>query len=168
MNTPTQTLLIDAFGRVKETVHRATTGLSQEQLATQPEPQANSIAWLVWHLTRVQDDHIAELAHQPQLWATTWHKQFKLPFDQKATGYGHTSKEVAAVKASASLLLAYYDAVHEQTTAYIQTLTDKDFARVIDTNWDPPVTLGVRLISVLDDDLQHAGQAAYIRGLLKF
>ena len=38
--------------------------------------------------------------------------------------------------------------------------------RVVDRTWDPPVTLGVRLVSILDDDTQHAGQAAYVRGLL--
>ena len=45
-------------------------------------------------------------------------------------------------------------------------LTDADLPRVVDERWDPPVTLGVRLVSVISDCLQHAGQAAFVRGIL--
>ena len=67
---------------------------------------------------------------------------------------------------SAQLLLDYAGAVHERTTQFLRSLTDEDLDLVVDRRWDPPVTLGVRLVSVLADDLQHAGQAAYVRGLL--
>ena len=52
-----------------------------------------------------------------------------------------------------------------QAVRYAQRLTDADLGRIVDERWDPPVTLGVRLISVISDGLQHAGQAAYVRGL---
>jgi hypothetical protein len=93
-------LLIDALGRVRETVHTAVEGLDEEQLAVRLDPQANSIAWLVWHLTRVQDDHLAEVADSEQLWTREgWARRFGFPFDDSAVGYGHTSAEVAAVQA---------------------------------------------------------------------
>lgn len=163
----TNDVLTDGFNRTKQAVHAAVEGLSDEQLAFRPAEQANSIAWLVWHLSRIQDDHIATAAAADQVWkASDWHKKFALPFDLTATGYGHSSDEVASVQADAALLLGYYDAVHDATTAYLATLKEANYSQVIDESWDPPVTLAVRLMSVLAEGLQHAGQAAYLRGLL--
>ncbi|MFJ9363643.1 DUF664 domain-containing protein [Nocardia sp. NPDC101769] len=161
-------LLVDSFGRIKENVHGAVAGLTPVELAARPDGDSNSIAWLIWHLTRVQDDHIADVAGLEQVWtAQGWVKRFDLPFDDSATGYAHSSAEVARLDGvSADLLLGYFDAVHDQTIGYVSTLTDADLPRIVDTRWDPPVTLGVRLISVVDDDIQHSGQAAYIRGML--
>jgi uncharacterized damage-inducible protein DinB len=158
-------LLTDAFGRIHGVVHHAVDGLTEDQLAERPREDANSIAWLVWHLTRIQDDHIAGAAGTEQVWPE-WADRFGLPFDLGDTGYGHDAAAVAAVRAPGDLLLAYHDATRDRTVDYVRTLTDADLARVVDEHWDPPVTLGVRLVSVVSDDLQHAGQAAYIRGLL--
>lgn len=162
-------LLVDAFGRVRERVHQATQGLTPDQLAFRVDSQANSIAWLVWHLTRVQDDHIADAAGTEQVWTTSgWAERFDLPFPAVATGFGHSSDQVAAVQVrSGDLLSGYHDAVHDKTVAYVQELTDDDLGRVIDESWDPPVTLGVRLVSVIGDNLQHVGQAAFVRGAVE-
>ncbi|MFW0791168.1 mycothiol transferase [Gordonia sp. CPCC 205333] len=164
-------VLADGFSRVQENVHAVVTGLDVGQLAYQPGPQANTIAWLVWHLTRVQDDHVSNLplagSPREQVWRTGgFARRFALPFDESATGYGHTIDEVSAVRASARDLVDYYDATHAATQDFLATITDDDLNTVVDTHWNPPVTMGVRLVSVLDDDAQHIGQAAYIRGLL--
>ena len=161
-------LLVDAFGRVREAVHGAVTGLTEEQLAARLDPEANSIAWLVWHLTRVQDDHVATVAGIEQVYtAKGWAKRFDFPFDDAAIGYGQSSADVAAVRADPALLLDYYEDVHRQTLEYVRGLTPADLDRIVDERWDPPVTLGVRLVSVVDDDLEHAGQAAFVRGVLE-
>ncbi|MCX5392453.1 DUF664 domain-containing protein [Streptomyces sp. NBC_00094] len=161
-------LLVDAFGRVREAVHEAVEGLTEDELGARIDPDANSIAWLVWHLTRIQDDHLAGAFDTEQLWtADGWAARFALPFPDGATGYGQSSAQVAAVRASAELLLGYHDAVHARTVELAGTVTNADLGRVVDTSWDPPVTLGVRLVSVIADDLQHAGQAAYVRGVLE-
>jgi uncharacterized damage-inducible protein DinB len=162
-------LLTDAFDRIQEVVHRAVEGLSGPQLAQRPAENANSIAWLVWHLTRIQDDHVAGVAGTAQVWTRDgWADRFGLPFDASDTGYGHGPEDVAAVRVdSADLLTGYHDAVHDRTVQYVAGLTDADLPRIVDRAWDPPVTLAVRLISVISDDLQHAGQAGYVRGLLK-
>ena len=121
----------------------------------------------MWHLARVQDDHVADVAGTEQAWtAQGFADRFDLPFDVAATGFGQHADEVGQVSADAGLLGEYLRAVHEQTTSYVTTLTPDDLDRVVDTRWDPPVTLGARLVSVIADDLQHAGQAAYVRGLL--
>jgi hypothetical protein len=166
---PSAELLVDAFGRIRGVVHRVVDGLTPEQLAFRVDPEANSIAWLVWHLTRIQDDHVAAVAQADQVWTSQgWTERFGLPFDPRDTGYGHGAQEVAAVQVdSGELLVGYYDVVHEHTIRYVEQLSDADLARIVDRSWDPPVTLGVRLVSVIADDLQHAGQAAFVRGILQ-
>lgn len=161
-------VVVDGFDRIREVVHEAVEGLSPEQLIASPAPEANTIAWLVWHLTRVQDDHIADLRGTEQIWtAQGWLDRFELPFPASDIGYGHRPEDVVAVRVdSAELLIGYHDAVHEATTAWAAGLDEAALDRIVDEAWDPPVTLGVRLVSVLSDDLQHAGQAAYVRGLV--
>jgi len=164
----TAELLADALGRIKEVVHQVAAGLSEGQLAYRPQPDANSVGWLLWHLTRVQDDHIAEIAGTEQAWtARGWSARFGLPFDDSETGWGQGADAVGEVRVpSAELLTGYHDDVFAASAAFVATITDADLDRIVDERWDPPVTLGVRLVSVLADDLQHAGQAAYLRGLI--
>ena len=162
--TPTD-LLRDAFGRVHEGVQAVLDGLDDDQLRHRPGPEANPVGWLVWHLTRVQDDHVAGVAGQDQVYVD-FVDRFDLPYDATSIGYGHSSDDVAAFAAPADLLAAYEAAVHERTLAYLDTIGEADLDRVVDEHWDPPVTLGTRLVSVVNDDTQHVGQAAYVRGLL--
>ncbi|GAB2962521.1 mycothiol transferase [Saccharothrix stipae] len=160
-------VLLDGFGRVRESVERVLDGLPPHGSAHRVGGTGNSIAWLVWHLTRVQDDHVAEVAGTDQVWtADGWAERFDLPVPDDDTGYGHDSARVESITAPADLLLGYHRAVHDRTTAYLRGLSAEDLTRVVDEAWDPPVTLAVRLVSVLDDDLQHVGQAAFVRGVL--
>jgi len=159
-------LMIDAFSRVSEVASEVLDGADSDVLTLRLDPDANTIAWLVWHLTRVQDDHLAKAFDGEQVWTTQgWAERFDLPFDVQSHGYGQSSSEVAQVRAPAHLLRGYLDAVQAQTVKYLETITDADLDRVVDERWDPPVTLGVRLVSVISDCLQHAGQAAFIRGV---
>jgi uncharacterized damage-inducible protein DinB len=162
-------LLVDAFGRVREVVYNAVMGLTPQELAFRPAPDANSIAWTIWHLTRIQDDHIAGVTQAEQVWTSeAWAPRFGLKAGSLDTGYGHDSSQVAAIQVeSGELLTAYYDAVHQRTIRFVTPLSDADLPRVVDDSWDPPVTLAVRLISVISDDLQHAGQAMYLRGMIE-
>jgi hypothetical protein len=161
-------LLVDAFGRVHESVHAAVAGLSVDQLHRRLDDDANPIGWLVWHLTRVQDDHVADVASLEQVWTSQgFDAKFGSPYPVAAVGYGQSSHEVGKLTVpSAEALTDYHDAVHELTVDYVKGLNDEDFDRVVDTRWDPAVTLGVRLVSVVNDTLQHVGQAAYVRGVL--
>ncbi|GCE76817.1 mycothiol transferase [Cellulomonas biazotea] len=159
-------LLVEALGRVGPVLRSAVRDLDRDGLTFRPDPGANSIAWLAWHAARGQDAQVADLAGVEQVWtARGWSQRFGLPFAAGATGYGQSTQDVALVDVPAELLLGYYDDVAAQTVAYLQRLEPGDLDRVVDESWDPPVTLGVRLVSVVDDDVQHAGQAAYVRGL---
>lgn len=157
-------LLLDAFGRIREGVGELTSGLDPATAEFRPDPGANSIAWLIWHLTRVQDEHVADLAGTEPVWPR-WRDRFDLPFEPDATGYGMTPDEVAQVRASGEFLAGYHAEVHEATTYYLDSLTSEELERVVDDNWDPPVTTAVRLVSVFEDASMHLGQAAYVKGV---
>jgi uncharacterized damage-inducible protein DinB len=164
----TSSLLQELYRRILPLAQRAVEGLGPDRLVERPAPNANTIGWLVWHLARVQDHHVSELLDAEQLWVTgDWSGRFGLEPDPSNTGYGHSAEDVAAVRPDgAEALVGYLDAVQQRTIAMLESLTDTDLDRVVDRRWDPPVTLGVRLVSIADDSLQHAGQAAYARGLL--
>jgi uncharacterized damage-inducible protein DinB len=161
-------VLNDAFGRLPGLVRRAVRDLTPEQLTWAPADGANTIGWLVWHLARIQDGHVSELLGEEQVYLSgDWARKFGVKADPSDTGYSHSATEVAAVRPESwHALVDYYTAVHERTVAFVEGLTEDDFDQIIDERWDPPVTVGVRLVSVLGDDTQHAGQAAYVRGLL--
>ncbi len=161
-------LLLELYGRIPPLARHAVDGLSLEQLTEPPASGANTIAWLIWHLARVQDHHVAQLLDTDQLWVTgDWAARFGLDADPSNTGYGHATEDVATVRPSdPEVLLDYLDAVDRRTATMLEGLLAADLAGVVDRRWDPPVTLGVRLVSIADDCLQHVGQAAYARGLL--
>lgn len=160
-------VLLDAFGRVEETFARVAEGLDGRLLNAPPAPGSNTLAWLLWHLSRVQDDHVAELAGHDQAWEK-WRDRFALPLDDHDTGYGHTAEQVAEVRVTdAALLTGYHADVHALTMSYLDRVDEDELGRVVDRHWDPPVTAGVRLVSVQGDCLQHLGQAAYAKGMLQ-
>jgi DinB superfamily len=164
----TAPLLIELYDRIPPLVTAAVDGLDPGQLSWRPGPEANSIGWLAWHIGRVQDAQIAAISGDAQVWAGgTWARQVGLDPDPTNTGYGHTSEQVASIKPDGpDALVGYLDAVQSVTIAFLGALVADDLNRIVDRRWDPPVTLGVRLVSIADDGLQHVGQAAYVRGLL--
>lgn len=163
-------LLRDLFGRTHEGVPSLVADLTAEELLWRPDREGNSIGWLVWHIGRMQDAQVAALAGESveQVWkAQGWADRFGLPYDEGATGFGQSAAEVGAfVLESAGLLTGYHAAVHVLTESVLDDLDETALDRVVDRRWDPPVTVGVRLVSVADDAAQHAGQAAYVRGLV--
>jgi hypothetical protein len=161
-------LLLELYGRIPPLAREAVEGADADQLLTSPAPGANPIGWLVCHVARVQDHHVAELLGTDQLWATgDWASRFGLDPDPSNTGYGHGPDDVAQVRPDgADVLVDYLAAVDQRTRDLLTGVTASDLDRIVDRRWDPPVTLGVRLVSVADDCLQHCGQAAYVRGLL--
>lgn len=162
----TKDLLLDAFGRVRDLVASLTSDLTEDVSTYRPDASANSIGWLIWHLSRIADNHIADASGTDEVWVTQgWVDRFSLPFALEATGYGQGEDEVGAVQVPAELLAGYHTAVQEAAVRYIGALDTDELERVVDERWDPPVTVSVRLVSVLADCLQHAGQAAYVRGL---
>ena len=165
-DSATRELLRDAFTRLIEHVDELTDGLTDEQANYRPSPNANSIAWLIWHSARVQDIQLAPIAGIEQVWlADGWVDRFRLELPRDDTGYGHSPEDVAKVQASADLLAGYYRAVHKVTLEFVAGVTAEDLARIVDRNWDPPVTASARVVSIIDDCAQHLGQAAYVLGI---
>ena len=165
-DTAIQELLRDAFTRLIGHVDDIADGLTEKVAGYRPTADANSIAWLLWHSARVQDIQVAQVADVEQVWLRDgWVDRFGLDLPRGDTGYGHGADDVAKVQAPIELLGGYYHAVHQLTLDYITGLTAGELDRVVDTNWDPPVTASVRLVSIIDDCAQHLGQAAYLRGV---
>jgi uncharacterized damage-inducible protein DinB len=159
-------LLRDAFSRVREQVAQLCDEATSAQLTYRVDPNANTIAWLIWHLTRIEDDHVCGLTGKAQVWTKDgWYERFGLPFDRRSFGYGMSTEEVGEVKVAPELLDGYHRAVHEEVLAYVDSLTPEELDEVVDTRWDPPVTAGVRLVSVIGDCQAHLGQAEYVHGI---
>jgi hypothetical protein len=161
-------VLIDGLDRVRGGVHRLVDGLDPDELTYQPRPGANTIGWQVWHLTRGTDAQVADLDDTSQLWTTGGFAE-RLGFDPDPgdTGYGHTPEQAAAVRIDQmDLMLGYLDEVIARSVARLRRLSDEDLDRVVDRNWEPPVTEGVRWVSIIGDCLQHIGQANYVKGML--
>lgn len=158
-------VLTEGFGRVTELYVDVAEGLDEEALHHRPDGAGNPIGWLLWHLARVQDDHVADLAGQAQVWEQ-WQQRLGLDNGTDDVGFGHSSEQVDAVRITdASLLVDYHHEVTLATARYLQTVDEGELEREVDQSWDPPVTAGVRLISILAECLQHLGQAAYVKGL---
>lgn len=161
-------MLLELYGRIPPLVRDVVEDLPAGRLVERPGPDANTIGWLLWHLARVQDHHLSELMDSEQVWVGgDWAGRFGLEPDPSNTGYGHSSEEVGRVRpADGAAIVDYLEAVQARTIAFLEGLSDGDLDRIVDRRWDPPVTMGVRLVSVADDSLQHVGQAAYVKGLL--
>jgi hypothetical protein len=168
-NDPALTLLTDAFERIRDGVPEVTQGLSGDELLWRPDASANHVAWLLWHLARQQDAQVADLAGDEPVWSSEgWADRFALPYPAHAHGYGMDASDVGAFTiADPALFADYQSAVHERTVQYLGELDPAAYSRVIDDRWDPPVTVGVRLVSVLDDAAKHLGQAEYVKGLVE-
>lgn len=120
------------------------------------------------HSARVQDIQVAHVAGVEEVWTRDgWVDRFGLDLPGHDTGYGHRPEDVAKVRAPADLLSGYYHAVHKLTLEYIAGMTADELSRVVDTSWNPPVTVSARLVSIVDDCAQHLGQAAYLRGIAR-
>jgi hypothetical protein len=161
-------LLLDLFGRIPPLTRDALTGLAPEDLTRAPAPGLNTVGWLIWHLTRVQDHYVAGFLGTRQIWESgPWAARFGLDPDPSNTGYAHRREQVTAVRPDGTdALLGYLDEVDRRTRTMLETLGPAELDGVVDQAWDPPVTMGVRLVSIADDCLLHVGQAAYVRGWL--
>ena len=165
-----QELITKGYGKILQVLEKALNGLTPDDLNQQPQPDCNSMGWLTWHLARVQDHHIAGIMGTEQLWLSNgWHARFNRPPDPEDTGMGHSPEDIAAFKSpDVETLLEYLGTTLEQSKHCIATLSTADLDRVLNEPWYQPLpTVGVRLVNVMSDGLQHAGQVAYLRGLFK-
>jgi hypothetical protein len=159
-------LLRDSFTRLIEHVDEITAGLTEEQANYRPSPDTNSIAWLIWHSARVQDVQLAPIADVEQVWTHGgWVDRFGLDLPRNDTGYGHGPEQIVKVRAPVELLSGYYHDVHKMTLEFVAGVAADDLARIVDRNWDPPVTASARIVSIIDDCAQHLGTAAYLVGI---
>ncbi|MFC1920962.1 DinB family protein [Chloroflexota bacterium] len=163
-------LLIAGFERISGTLERTLEALTVEDLNFQSKPDSNSMGWLAWHLTRWQDFQTSSSLKKEQLWIEQgWNKKFSQPADANDTGMGHKEEDLAKYKSpDAATLIAYNKAVLERLKEYVSTLSDSDLDKVVEgTPIKPPPTVGLMVIGLWSDGMQHMGQIGYVRGLLQ-
>jgi hypothetical protein len=164
-----QQLITDIFDRVAEQVEKVLDGLTPEELNRQPAPGANTIGWLIWHLTRSFDRNVSELAGKEQLWtANGWYAKFGRSADPDETGVGHSQEEMAAFRVpDGRATLEYHLAVQARIKEYMSTLTESELDReATSPTLGTTFSVGKRLLAQFSEGLQHVGQAAYVRGLI--
>ena len=160
-------VLIDALSRSRERFDRALADVTLEQANTPPvpdiAPRTNSLTWLAWHTAREIDLQISLMAGQEFVWFTGGHRErFALPLPDDTQDWRHTPEEAAqVVVGDLSVLTAYLDDAYAMAYGYMRSLAPERLDDVIDSSWDPPVTRGARLVSIIDDAAQHSGQAVY-------
>jgi hypothetical protein len=160
-------VFIRAFEAVQQRFNLTLDGITPEQLTYRPHAEANSIAWLAWHLTRWQDAQIARFSEQDQVWVCGWAEKFARSADPQDTGIGHTSEDVGSLMASGPLLIDYHGAVLDRTLGYLRKASEADLEREYhDAARNRTDMVSARLVGVLSDNFQHVGQMAYLRGLL--
>ena len=159
-------IVIEEFEMLRDALYPAVNGLSLEEVTYRPDEESNSIAWLAWHLARLQDAAVARLSGAEPVWTSRgWYERFELGLPPEDTGTGHGPDSVAVVAVDARSLLDYFEDVHERTLAWLRSIDDAELVRPVGS--DPRVTVASRLVGVLVDDLQHVGQAAYLRGVIQ-
>jgi uncharacterized damage-inducible protein DinB len=164
-------LIEDIFVLIAQELERVLVGLTIDNLNQQPRPDCNSIGWLAWHLTRSQDRMIEDLTGEEQTWSKDkWYLKFHRPPDATETGLHHSVEDIESFNSpDGATLLAYHHAVLEQTRRYVsQQLSESELDRPFTSpTFAHRRTPGERIMGVINDNLQHVGQAAYVRGLLK-
>jgi hypothetical protein len=160
-------LLRDLASRPRHAADALRGRLDAETLAAHPGDHPNSVAWLLWHTGREIDAQLAGLTGEEEVWRRRGvAARLGLGAEGAAVGYGHSAEQARAIRVEdGEALLDYVGATLDALEGHLDALTAEDLAEVVDEAWDPPVTRGARLVSILDDAIQHLAQAAYVLGM---
>lgn len=159
-------ILTDAASRPMHILGQIRERVTSEVLNLHPAGHDNSVAWLLWHSGREIDVQLRALAGVEEVWtADGFRDRLGLGDLGDGVGYGHTPEQARAVViADSETLLDYLTETLKALVGYISALSPADLDDIVDERWDPPVNRGVRLISIIDDAVQHIAQAAYVLG----
>jgi hypothetical protein len=167
MDVGWQGLTLRLFRRVRDDVRTLIAGATAEELDRRTA--ANSLGWLVWHISRGQDRNLSELTGTTQLWlAEDWAGRFGRQADPSDTGFGHSTDQAAAFRSpSVDILLAYHEATYGLAEDYLASAADEDLGRpVTSPTLGNTHTVEERLAGQLHDSFAHAGQIGLLRGAL--
>ena len=161
-------LYLEAIRRSDGDLKRSLEDLSTEELRHQPAGAgSNPIGWLVWHLTRTRDNIVSSIAGEKSIWEREgWGARFSMEGELPR----FTPEDVNTFDPKDfATLVGYFDSVAEQTAKVIGGLTDADMTREVASTVPgrPPQPVLGRLAVILNDNVQHIGQVAYLRGLIR-
>ena len=150
-----------------QALQRTLEGLTPAEVRWQPTLHTNHIAWLVWHMARMEDRWVSRVRQHPEVWtADGWAERFRM--DSASNGVGQTMEEVRAMpEIPLTDLLAYFDAVRAVTRPYLAQATDTDLSREYPLPRGGTVTGSWVLGHILVEESQHLGQVALLRGMMR-
>ncbi len=151
----------------EEYVNDAIKKLSQDELAWRTKPHSNSIAFLMWHLARVEDLWINRiLKGGKEIYeAEGWYKKYKTEIQDNGAFFDEAKLKAWPVP-TLKLLKEYAAAVRQTTLAYLKTLNEKDLDEPRDFTWMKG-TNGTALSHLISEIGEHSGQIGYIKGIMK-
>jgi len=151
----------------RDYIARAIKDLSPDELAWRPKPHSNNIAFLLWHLARVEDLWINRLILGGKSMYETdgWYKKFKTPAQD--SGFGYDQAKLAAWPVpTPELLQSYTAAVREKTLAFLKTTDEKKLDEPKDFILNK-ATVGWALSHLISEIGEHSGQIGYLRGVMR-
>ena len=159
---------ISALQRNWSMVDQSLANMDDASMASRPNDQTNSIAWLLWHMNRVVDRFVNDrFQDKPQQWVSDgWHDKFGMPANPDDNGRGWTAEQVAAWQPPAKeVMVGYYDAVKSNALAYVGSLSAADLEKQVPFPAPPnTLALGEALGVLVFDNIVHGGQIAFIKG----
>ena len=158
------TFIWDTLRQVQLRLLATCQGLTQDQVLWRPTPYANNIGFILWHLTRGEDNVISNLSSpEPTLWVSQgWHEKFNQPVEAPDPGdrMGLQSLPIPGL----DVLLGYSEAVHEKSQSFFSALPGERLDQAPDPT-RPQRTVAAALRHLITHKNNHHGQIDYIRGL---
>ena len=163
--------VVSTLQRNWDMIDAALDGLDDATISHIPMNQCNSIAWILWHMSRVVDTFVnTRFRSEPQLWiADGWYERFGMGDDPEDRGVGWTTERVSSWQApDRSVLIGYYQAVRAASDRYLSSATDAELAEMKVISPVPePRTVANALGQMVWDAVAHGGQIAYLRGFYR-
>ena len=161
-------IYLEAIKRSDADLRRALEGLTTEDVRKQPAGEgSNPISWLVWHLTRTRDNISSSIVGRKPLWESEgWGAKFGMsdgiPSFKPDNVHTFDPKSIET-------LTGYFEAVAANSLKIIEGLQESDMSRMVESTIPgrPAQPVVGRLAVILNDNIQHVGQVAYLRGLIR-
>ena len=162
-------LLTNLLKGNRSMVRKALDGLSDKEVATRPNSECNSMAWLLWHLSRAEDGLVSSLDGSAELWNDGWAEKCGISAETKGMGFGHKAEDLESFGVgSVDALKEYFGQTEKKVADYLASLSSEDLDKQVPSMMgDGTVPLGNIVQVIVNEAMVHGGQIAYLRGLHK-
>ena len=138
---------------------------TDEQLHFVPPNGSHSIAWCLWHTARVEDLIInSRILKQPTIWNETWAKRTGLPADGLGVGQSDADAQKIHID-DMGAFVEYQDAVWAATARFLDTATDADLEREVQSRTGTESVGEAISLHLLGHFNGHRGEINTLRGM---